>query len=39
VIGNSTAFFAWLDPAVAKEMIGEQPDFVSTSMWAPLGRA
>jgi len=39
VIGNSTAFFAWLDPAVAKEMIGEQPDFVSTSMWAPLGQA
>ena len=39
VIGNSTAFFAWLDPAVAKELIGEDPDFVSTSMWAPLGHA
>jgi indole-3-acetate monooxygenase len=39
VIGNSTAFFAWLDPAVAREMIGDDPDFVSTSMWAPLGRA
>jgi len=39
VIGNSTAFFAWLDPVVAKEMIGQQPDFVSTSMWAPLGQA
>jgi indole-3-acetate monooxygenase len=39
VIGNSTAFFAWLDPAVARELIGEHPDFVSTSMWAPLGRA
>jgi indole-3-acetate monooxygenase len=39
VIGNSTAFFAWLDPAVASELIGEHPDFVSTSMWAPLGRA
>src|SRR6202023_3627968 len=39
VIGNSTAFFAWLDPAVAKELIGDDPDFVSTSMWAPLGRA
>lgn len=39
VIGNSTAFFAWLDPAVAKELIGDQPDFVSTSMWAPLGQA
>lgn len=39
VIGNSTAFFAWLDPAVARELIGDQPDFVSTSMWAPLGQA
>ena len=39
VIGNSTAFFAWLDPVVAKELIGYQPDFVSTSMWAPLGQA
>jgi alkylation response protein AidB-like acyl-CoA dehydrogenase len=39
VIGNSTAFFAWLDPAVARELIGAAPDFVSTSMWAPLGRA
>ncbi len=39
VIGNSTAFFAWLDPAVAKELIAGEPDFVSTSMWAPLGRA
>ena len=39
VIGNSTAFFAWLDPAVAKELIGDHPDFVSTSMWAPLGQA
>ena len=39
VIGNSTAFFAWLDPAVAKELIGGDPDVVSTSMWAPLGHA
>jgi indole-3-acetate monooxygenase len=39
VIGNSTAFFAWLDPAVAKELIGDEADFVSTSMWAPLGQA
>ena len=39
VIGNSTAFFAWLDPAVAKELIAGEYDFVSTSMWAPLGRA
>ena len=39
VIGNSTAFFAWLDPEVASELIGDDPDFVSTSMWAPLGHA
>jgi alkylation response protein AidB-like acyl-CoA dehydrogenase len=39
VIGNSTAFFAWLDPAVAKDMIRDDPGFVSTSMWASLGRA
>ena len=39
VIGNSTAFFAWLDPVVARELIGGDPGFVSTSMWAPLGRA
>ena len=39
VIGNSTAFFAWLEPAVAKELIADQLGFVSTSMWAPLGRA
>ena len=37
--GNSTAFFAWLDPEVARELIGDDPDFVSTSMWAPLGHA
>jgi alkylation response protein AidB-like acyl-CoA dehydrogenase len=39
LIGNSTAFFAWLEPAVAKEMIGNNPDFASTSMFAPMGQA
>ena len=39
LIGNSTAFFAWLEPGVAKEMIADHPDFVSTSMWAPSGGA
>jgi len=38
-IGNSTASFAWLDPVSAKDMIGGNPDFVSTSMWAPAGQA
>jgi indole-3-acetate monooxygenase len=39
LIGNSTAFFAWLDPTVAKEMIGDNLGFCSTSMFAPLGQA
>jgi indole-3-acetate monooxygenase len=39
LIGNSTAFFAWLDPAVAREMIGDDLGFCSTSMFAPFGRA
>ena len=26
LIGNSTAFFAWLDPSVAKEMIGDDTE-------------
>ncbi|HXW34854.1 MAG TPA: acyl-CoA dehydrogenase family protein [Acidimicrobiales bacterium] len=39
LIGNSTAFFAWLDPAVAKEMIGGDPDFCSTGVFAPMGQA
>lgn len=39
LIGNSTAFFAWLDPTVARSMVGEATDVVSTSMFAPMGRA
>ena len=39
LIGNSTAFFAWLDPHAAKEMLGASTDVASTSMFAPLGRA
>jgi len=39
LIGNSTAFFAWLDPHAAKDMLGESTDVASTSMFAPLGRA
>src|ERR1700716_2670533 len=33
VIGNSTAFFAWLDPQVARELLSGTTDFASTSMW------
>jgi len=39
LIGNSTAFFAWLDPTAAGAMLAETTDVVSTSMFAPLGRA
>jgi alkylation response protein AidB-like acyl-CoA dehydrogenase len=39
LIGNSTAFFAWLDPKVAGEMLAGSAEFASTSMWAPLGHA
>jgi alkylation response protein AidB-like acyl-CoA dehydrogenase len=38
LIGNSTAFFAWLDPVAARAMIGGRTEFASTSMWAPLGK-
>lgn len=39
LIGNSTAFFAWLDPRVAQAMLGQVTDIISTSMFAPMGRA
>lgn len=39
LIGNATAFFAWLDQAVTKEMLGDDPDVVSTGVFAPHGRA
>lgn len=39
LIGNSTAFFAWLEPHAANEMLGEATNVASTSMFAPLGRA
>jgi indole-3-acetate monooxygenase len=39
LIGNSTAFFAWLEPSVAAVMIGDETNFCSTSMFGPLGHA
>jgi alkylation response protein AidB-like acyl-CoA dehydrogenase len=39
VIGNSTLFFAWLEPDVAAEMLGGDVTISSTSMFGPLGRA
>jgi alkylation response protein AidB-like acyl-CoA dehydrogenase len=38
-IGNSTAFVAWLDPAVAKDLVAQRPDFVVSGVFAPTGRA
>jgi alkylation response protein AidB-like acyl-CoA dehydrogenase len=39
LIGNSTGFLAWLEPTAAKAMLDGAVDVVSTSMFAPLGRA
>lgn len=39
LIGNSTGFFAWLEPTAAKAMLDGVVDVVATSMFAPLGRA
>jgi alkylation response protein AidB-like acyl-CoA dehydrogenase len=37
-IGNGTAFLAWLDPAVAVELLGRRTDSLSTCAFAPTGR-
>jgi alkylation response protein AidB-like acyl-CoA dehydrogenase len=37
LIGNATSFMAWLDPAVALDLIGDDPNISSTSMFGPLG--
>jgi len=39
MIGNSTLFFAWLDPDLARQMLAGDTSISSTSMFAPLGRA
>ena len=39
LIGNATAFFAWLDPDVISAVLGPTPDIISTGVWAPSGRA
>jgi len=39
MIGNSTLFFAWLDPDVARQMLRGDVSISSTSIFAPLGRA
>ena len=40
MIGNGApAFAAWLDPTVARELLGDDADFTSASVFAPTGRA
>ena len=39
LIGNSTAFFAWLDPSAMAGLVGPTTDIISTGVWAPTGRA
>lgn len=39
VIGTSTAFFAWLEPDVARELIAGRPYSASTCVIAPTGSA
>jgi alkylation response protein AidB-like acyl-CoA dehydrogenase len=39
MIGNSTAFLAWLEPDAAKEIVAGDPNISSTGMFAPMGKA
>jgi len=39
LIGNSTVFFAWLDPSVAAGLLAGNANVASTSVFAPKGRA
>src|SRR5262245_41153859 len=39
LIGNATAFFAWLEPDAVAEMFAGATGFVSTGVWGPQGRA
>lgn len=38
-IGNSAAFFAWLEPSAVREMVDDPGAVVSTGTLAPIGRA
>lgn len=38
LIGNASAFLAWLDPAVAAELVAGRPDAICASVFAPMGR-
>ncbi len=38
-ISNNSVFFAWLEPGVAKEILGDSPRIAATCMFTPVGRA
>jgi alkylation response protein AidB-like acyl-CoA dehydrogenase len=38
-IGNGTAFLAWLEPEVAKEIVSQRADFTTAGAFAPTGTA
>src|SRR6266536_4162183 len=37
-LGNSTAFLAWLDPAAARDLLGDRTDVIAAGAFAPKGR-
>lgn len=37
-VGQGTAFTAWLDPVVAKEIVADRPAFLLSGSLAPIGR-
>jgi alkylation response protein AidB-like acyl-CoA dehydrogenase len=39
LIGCTLGLMAWLDPGVAADLLGGNPDVCTTGMFAPLGRA
>lgn len=38
MIGNATAFLAWLDPSVARDLLGDRTDVIIAGSFAPNGR-
>jgi alkylation response protein AidB-like acyl-CoA dehydrogenase len=38
MIGNLTAFLAWLEPDVAKDLLGGRTDVITAGVFAPTGR-
>ncbi len=39
LIGQATAFFGWLEPPVAKELLDSAPHVCASTVFAPTGRA